>query len=127
MLTEIVSIINKFIPDKSKADEMASQVEKAYTESLNKAVEADLELRLAEIKSDAWLQSRWRPLSALIVFSALLIRFPLYHLLLLIVGLFNMNVYLPELEPLPMEFYGMATAFISIYAYGRSVEKRYRR
>jgi hypothetical protein len=94
---------------------------------LKSAVEADRDIRLAEMQSDSWLQRSWRPIAALIVFMAIFVRFPLYHLLQLIVNYLNLDIYLPILEDLPQDFYLMATAFISIYAYGRTQEKRFRK
>lgn len=127
MIDEILKLINKAVPDSSEAAKLEAQIETAYNKALEEATKADKELRLAEMQSDSWLQRSWRPIAALIVFSALFVRFPLYHLLILSVNYFNLNIYLPELEGLPQDFYMMATAFISIYAFGRSKEKQLRR
>lgn len=127
MISEILSTVNKFIPDKNQAEKFKAEVEKAYNDALKSAVEADRDIRLAEMQSDSWLQRSWRPIAALIVFMAIFVRFPLYHLLQLIVNYLNLDIYLPILEDLPQDFYLMATAFISIYAYGRTQEKRFRK
>ena len=124
MLSDIFSIIKSVIPDKGKAQELEAQIQKSYDAALTAGVKADKEIRLAEMNSDAVLQRSWRPIAALIVFSAIFVRFPLYHALLLIVNWFDLPIYLPMLEDLPRDFYMMATAFISIYAYGRTQEKR---
>lgn len=127
MLDTVFSIINKVVPDKNEQLKIQAQIEDSYNKALTEGVKADKEIRLAEMNSDSWLQSRWRPIAALIVFLAIFVRFPLYHILKLCVGWFDLYIYLPELEDLPQEFYMMATAFISIYAYGRSQEKRFRK
>jgi hypothetical protein len=127
VISEILSTVNKFIPDKNQAEKFKAEVEKAYNDALKSAVEADRDIRLAEMQSDSWLQRSWRPIAALIVFMAIFVRFPLYHLLQLIVNYLNLDIYLPILEDLPQDFYLMATAFISIYAYGRTQEKRFRK
>lgn len=127
MLSDIIKIIGKVVPDGNEAAKLQAQIETSYNKALEEGVKADTNIRLAEMQSDSWLQKSWRPISALIVFLTIFVRYPLYHALMLIVGYFNLNIYLPSLEPLPMDFYGMATAFISLYAFGRSQEKRYRK
>lgn len=127
MLDDIFKILGKVIPDTNQAEKIKADIQKSYDDALTKAVEADKEIRLAELESDSWLQRSWRPISALIVFSAIFVRYPLYHLAKLIVGWFDLDVYLPELEGLPENFYFLATAFISIYAFGRTQEKRFRK
>ena len=126
MIGNILELITKFIPDTDKAKELETQLNKEFEKTLRSAVEADKEIRLAEMKSDNWLQSRWRPIAALIVFFTFFVRFPLYFILQLIVNIFEINVYIPILEDLPADFYLIGTAFVSIYAYGRSQEKRFK-
>ena len=123
MIGDLINIVGKFIPDGDKAKELEAQIQQAHNDALNQAVKSDTQIRLAEMKSKG-ISSIWRPIAALIVFSIFFIRFALYHLLLLIVGMFNLPVFLPLLEPLPLEFYGLAASFISIYTFGRSMEKR---
>ena len=127
MISDIIKIIGEVIPDKDKAKELEAKVQESYNNALIKGVEADREIKLAEMQSDSWLQKSWRPIAALIVFLTLFVRYPLYHLMLLYVNYTESNIYLPELEMLPEDFYLMATAFISIYAFGRTQEKRFRK
>jgi len=126
MLSDIFAIIRKVVPDSDAGAKLEAQIQESYDKALIEGVKADKDIRLAEMQADNWLQSRWRPISALIVFGAIFVRFPLYHLLQLIVNTYNLNIYLPELEELPSDFYLLATAFVSIYAYGRSQEKRFK-
>jgi hypothetical protein len=127
MLDDIFKLITKVVPDTNEALRLQADIQKSYDDALVEGVKADKEIKLAEMQSDAWLQRSWRPISALIVFGALFVRFPLYHLALLINNWFELNLYLPELEDLPSDFYLLATAFVSIYAYGRTQEKRFRK
>lgn len=127
MISDILEMVNKFVPDKNQAAKFKADIEMSYNKALEAGVKADKDIRLAEMGSDSWLQRSWRPLAALIVFSAIFIRYPLYHLALLSINYFELDLYLPMLEDLPQDFYMMATAFISIYAYGRSQEKRFRK
>ena len=127
MLDDIFKIIGKVIPDTNQAAKLKAEIQTSYDRALTEGVKADKEIRLSEMNSDSWLQRSWRPIAALIVFLAIFVRFPLYHLLQLIINCYGLDIYLPELEDLPEDFYMMATAFISIYAFGRSQEKRYRK
>jgi hypothetical protein len=127
MLDDIFKLITKVIPDTNQAAKLKADIKLSYDKALTEGVKANKEIVLAEMSSDSWLQRSWRPIAALIVFIAIFIRFPLYHLLKLIVGWYDLKVYLPELEDLPSDFYLLATAFVSIYAHGRSVEKRFRK
>ena len=123
MIGGLLSLVSKFIPDGSKAAELEAKIQEAHSQTLSKAVEADTRVRLAEMQSTG-LQSKWRPLAAIMTYLCIFLYWFFYPLCLIIIGLFDLNIYLPELPHLPLEFYGLATAFISIYAYGRSLEKR---
>ena len=123
MIGDLLGIVNKFIPDAKAAKALESKIQIAHSKALSGAVEADTKVRLAEMQKGG-IAGIWRPLSAISVFMCLFLYWFIYPLCMIIVGLFNINVYLPVLPPLPLEFYGLATAFISIYAYGRSLEKR---
>jgi len=127
MLSDIFDIIKKVVPDQGQADKLKADIQLSYDKALTSGIEANKAIVLAEIQSDSWLQRSWRPIAALIVFIAIFVRFPLYHLSKLIVAYYDLNIYLPELADLPSDFYLMATAFISIYTHGRSIEKRMRK
>jgi len=126
MLSDIFKIIGKVIPDKNEAEKMKRDIQVSYDKALSDGVQANKEIVLAEMKSDSILQRSWRPIAALIVFLAIFVRYPLYHALLISVNYFKLDIYLPQLEDLPQDFYMMATAFISIYAFGRTQEKRFK-
>ena len=123
MIGNLLGIVNKFIPDGNTAKKLEAEIQKAHNDAMNKAIEADTQVRLAEMKSKG-IQSIWRPLAALIVFSIFFVRFCVYHLLLLIVGFFDLPVYLPQLENLPGDFYFLAASFVSLYTVGRTIDKR---
>lgn len=127
MLSDIFKLITKVVPDSSAAEKMKRDIALSYDKALSEGVKANKEVVLAEMQSDSWLQRSWRPIAALVVFGAIFVRFPLYHLSRLIISWYDLNIYIPELEELPSDFYLMATAFISIYAHGRSLEKRMRK
>lgn len=125
MISDLIGIVGKFIPDHDKAKELEAKIQEAHNKALTAAVESDKEIQLAEMKSGG-LRSAWRPMAAIMVFMCLFLYWFVYPLSLMIIGWFDLPIYMPELPELPLEFYGLATAFISIYAYGRSLEKRSR-
>ena len=120
---EILGLINKFIPDASKAKELEASIKGSYEKTFQKALESETQIRLVEMKQKG-IVSKWRPLAAIAIFLCLFLYWFIYPLTMIIIGLFDLNVYLPQLPELPIEFYGLATAFVSIYAFGRSIEKR---
>lgn len=123
MISDLIGIVSKFIPDKSTAAVLEAEIQKAHSDALKQAVEADKEIKLAELHAGG-IAALWRPIAALMIFLCLFLYWFIYPLLLICVGWFNMDVYLPQLPDLPTDFYTLSMAFISIYAYGRSLEKR---
>ena len=123
MIDGLVGLISKFVPNKDLAKKLEAKVQNAHTAALSKAVEADKDVKIAELKAGG-IAAKWRPIGALSIFGTLFLHWFIYPLCRIIVGLFNLNVYLPQLESLPLEYYGLALAFVSIYAHGRSMEKR---
>lgn len=120
---QVLDIINKFIPDVDEAKRLSAQVEIAHQKAINAAVDADKQVRLAELRKGG-IASIWRPLAALMIFFCLFLYWGIYPTLQIFIGLFNLNIYLPELTPLPENFYFLGSLFITIYAAGRSLEKR---
>ncbi len=123
MISDLLSIISKVIPNKGKANELQAKIAIAHEDALSAAVKAEAGVRIAELKAGG-LAAKWRPLSALMTYLIVFLYWFIYPVIQLIVAIGDYNIYLPQFEPLPLEFYGLATAFISIYAYGRSLEKR---
>lgn len=123
MFTEALSIINKFIPDKSKAKKLEAEIQKAHQEVLSTAVKADTQVRLAELKSKG-IASVWRPIAALTIFSCIFLYWFIYPLMRIMVAMFDWDIYLPQLQDLPTDFYLLAGSFVTVYAYSRGLEKR---
>ena len=86
------------------------------------AIEADKDIRLAELRTGG-IASKWRPIAATSIFATLFLHWVIVPIVHLVIVIGDYNVYMPQLEPLPIEYYGLALAFVSIYAYGRSREK----
>lgn len=123
MISELLGLVNKFVPNKGKAKELEAKIQEAHSKALTMAVAADKDIKLAELKKGG-IASIWRPISAMSVFATIFLHWFIFPLMRATIVVFDLNVYLPQLESLPLEFYGLATAFVSIYAYGRSLEKR---
>lgn len=123
MLDNLFGLVNKFVPDTDKAKELEAKIRTAQEAALKQAVESDKEVRLAELRKGG-IASKWRPLAALSIFATLFLHWFIYPLCRMVITGLDLNAILPQLEPLPTEFYGLAAAFVSIYAYGRSMEKR---
>ena len=123
MISDLLELITKVVPNANKAKELEAKIAEAHSKALTSAVEADAKIQLEEAKSDG-LRAIWRPLSAIMTYSIIFLYWFIYPVLQLVIACADLDIYLPQLESLPIEFYGLATAFISIYAYGRSLEKR---
>lgn len=126
MLGALLNIANKFIPDKNKQKEFEKEMKVAYEKTFQEAVAADKEIRLAELQTGG-IAAKWRPFGAFMVFTILGLYWFIYPLCIITLDIFEIDILLTKLPPLPMEFYGLALAFISIYTHGRSLEKQLRK
>ena len=122
MFDTILDTINKFIPDKGKAKELQSELKSKFEETFQEAIKADKAIRLQELLSKG-IKGKWRPYGAVVIFSTYLVRYPFYMLLQLGIDIFSDDIMLTQLESLPLEFHGLALAFLSIYSHGRTSEK----
>ena len=122
ILDSILSITNKFIPDINQQQKLKAQIIKGYEDGLKSAVSADKDIKLAEMRQGG-IASIWRPVAAISIFLTLFLHWFIIPVMHMIVVIGDYDVYLPQLELLPVEYYGLALAFVSIYAYGRSREK----
>ena len=120
---DIIGLISKFIPDTKAAKKLEAQIKTAHSKALTAAVEADKEVRLEELRVGGFA-ALWRPTAAIMTYMCIFLYNFIYPALFIIRGVFDLDFILPELPELPLEFYGLAIAFISIYAHGRSMEKR---
>jgi hypothetical protein len=63
--TPITKIINKSVKDKDLALQLNHEIEAALSESLDKELEAQRDIIVAEAKGESWLQRSWRPVTML--------------------------------------------------------------
>ena len=125
ILSSIMNIAEKFVPDQTKLAELESELSSKMEDSLQQAVNSDKEIRLAEMAKGG-IASIWRPIAALSL--TLIVVF--HHLLIPMLGFYayfanedRLWQYVESTEPLPMYFWIAYIAFINVYAAGRSFEK----
>lgn len=122
IIDSILGIAGKFIVDEDAKVKLETELKSKMEGTFKAAVDSDKEIKLAELRAGG-IVSKWRPIAAISIFATLFLHWfilPLVHVII-VVG--DFNVYFPQLESLPLEYYGLALAFVSIYAYGRSREK----
>jgi hypothetical protein len=122
IIGSILDIANKFVPDTNKQAELKAEIVKGYESGLKAAVNADKEIRMAELRKGG-LAASWRPIAACSIFFTLFLHWFIFPLVRMVIVVGDYNVYYPQLDALPIEYYGLALSFVSIYAYGRSREK----
>lgn len=66
------SVIDKAVPDKTKAEELKAQITLAAMNEGAKELEGAIKIITAEAQGESWLQRNWRPLTAL-VFTSLVV------------------------------------------------------
>lgn len=115
MISELFKKVLDFIPDAKRREEAKILME----EGLPTALANEVKTRLADIAKGG-INSFWRPYAAVIIFTALGIRWILYPLMYMIITMFNLNIYPPEPYDMPAGFYQLALVFASVYGYVRS-------
>ena len=125
IIGQILGIAEKFIPDTNKLAELEAELSSKMEDSLQKAVDADKEIRLAEM-SRGGVAALWRPIAALSLTFIALCQL-LVKLFLPLYAYYKENeqlwVALESIEALPDYFWIAYISFISVYAAGRSFEK----
>ena len=122
IISGIAGIASKFIADPNKRMEFEAEIKTKMEDTFKSAIGADKDIKLAELRAGG-IAAKWRPIAAISIFATLFLHWFILPLVYLIICIGNFNVYYPTLAPLPLEYYGLALSFISIYAYGRSREK----
>lgn len=125
IINEIIGIAGKFIPDQTKIAELEAELSSKMEDSLQQAVSADKEIRLAEMNQGG-IASIWRPIAALTLTAIVIF----HQLVIPLLGFYSYFAnedrlwqFVESTEPLPMYFWIAYIAFINVYAAGRSFEK----
>lgn len=61
-LEPAIEVVDKYVEDKDKANELKSQIHHAFLSLDEKVVEAQASAITAEANGESWLQRNWRPL-----------------------------------------------------------------
>jgi len=125
IIGQILGIAEKFVPDVNELAKLEAELSTKMEDSLQQAVDADKEIRLAEMTKGG-VASVWRPVAALsltviVIFHQLII--PLMGFYSYFANEDRLWQFVESTEPLPTYFWIAYIAFINVYAAGRSFEK----
>lgn len=115
ILSPILSIIDKAVPDKTEANRLKAEIEKAVLDNEAKLTETMKEIAVAEIQGN-WFQSSWRPL-----FSYALIFMFLW--IYVIKGVVEASFGISIISGTSDDLVTLGTIWSAIYGFGRSFEK----
>lgn len=62
VINSVVSLVDKFVPDKGKAQELKAQITLEVLENKSKELENAVSVINTEANGHSWLQRNWRPL-----------------------------------------------------------------
>ncbi len=115
------SIIDAYVTDLELRRKLKAELEASLLDHLAKSAELQQSIVLAEIKSDQWLASNWRPILMLVLMGFLIL------VGLVIPGLDGLMghavTYNPRWNDLPAGFWQFLTVGAGGYIGGRSLEK----
>lgn len=115
MIDSILSIVNKFIPDKDAARKLALELEKETT----KQMKMKSDIIQAEQKDGS---GKWRPRLMYLCMFFVTSHFVLYEVIPYIRTVFDLNFWTPEAPP-SEHFWTFLKIGVGGYIGGRSVEK----
>lgn len=112
---EVVKVINKAVPDKTKANELKAQIESALVALDSKTLESQARIVLGETQG-SWMQRNWRPILMLTIVAVIANNYLLYPYL----SLFWDDA--PKIK-LPDKLFSLLSIGLGGYVIGRSGEK----
>lgn len=115
MLENIISIINKFIPDPDQAAKAAIEIEKEAT----KRMQLRSEVILAEERNGS---GRWRVRLMYLCMAMVSLHFVMYDIIPYLRTIFDWNFYTPE-APIDQEMWTFLQIGVGGYIGSRGVEK----
>jgi len=65
IIKPVTDIIDKAVTDKDMAKQLKHDIEMTLSESLDKELEAQRDIIVAEAQGESWLQRSWRPITML--------------------------------------------------------------
>lgn len=109
-------VLDKFVADKDKRDELKAAITMAMVESKNEITKIASENVKAEITGHSWMQRNWRPLLMMVIITIVANNFLLAPYIEIFSG---KSVYLE----LPNHLYELMVIGVGGYTIGRSGEK----
>jgi len=108
VVEKVTGVVDKFVPDKDKANELKSEIENALIEARSQIVTAEAQ--------GSWLQRHWRP-ATMLVFVYII-----FNNYILAQYLIALGIDFPIL-PIPSGMWNLLTLGLGGYIGARSVEK----
>ena len=115
LIEPVTGIIEKFIPDADKKQQIAFELATLADKQLSEELKVQAEIVKAEANSEHWLVAAWRPILMLVITAVVAVHY-------LVFPLFTLFGYPLELE-LPSELWNLLTVGVGGYVVGRSGEK----
>ena len=115
MFSQILSIVNKFIPDKDAANKLAVKLESEYT----KQMEMKSEIIQAEIKNGS---GEWRVKLMYLCMAIISAHVVMYDIIPYIRTVFDLNFWIPESPP-DEELWSFLKIGVGGYIGSRGIEK----
>ncbi len=120
ILSPILGIIDKAVPDKDLATRLKAQVQLEMTamdfSSLEKEIDAKAKILVAEIQGKSWIQRTWRPILMLTIVAIVANNYIIFPYL----SMFTDKVVILDL---PDKLYNLMSIGVGGYIVGRSGEK----
>ena len=115
ILSPILKIIDKAVPDTSEANRLKAEIEKTVLENKAQLTEAMKEIAVAEIQGNKF-QSSWRPLLS---YSVIVLFLWVFMVKGVIESVFGVTITSGSPDDIAM----LGTVWASVYGLGRSFEK----
>jgi hypothetical protein len=114
-------IVDRYVSDLELRRKLKAELEQGLLDHLSKSAELQKDVILAEINSEHWLTSNWRPLLMMALMGFLILVGLVIPLIDLLVG--HPIAYQPRWNDLPGGFWDFLTVGMGGYIGGRSLEK----
>lgn len=119
IIDTVLQIVNKFIPDTDKQEE----IKKALEAESTKQMLAQKDVMIAEMSAESWLTRNWRPMM-LISFGMIIVgqwimtdAFPYLNMVL------KLNIWIPKTKPLDPMYINLIENLAGISVGARTLEK----
>lgn len=119
MIGAILGIVNKFIPDQAKRDELKTEL----TSEMTKQMKMQADIIKAEQQSGSYLTRNWRPLFMVLCGVIIGTHWFIYDIIPYIRTVFGLNFWIPQDPGLSNELWTTIRLGLGGYIGGRTAEK----